>query len=79
MKLTLRRILVYAIALYTIFSLLSCDDDNLIGCDIVVGGYSQYNEIANRTFYYIRLESGGKVRVDEFQFNSFRVGDEICE
>jgi hypothetical protein len=79
MKLDFRRLLVYFIALYTIFSLFSCEKDEIVGCDIIVGGFSEYNPIADRTFYYFRVESGGKVRVDELTYYSFRVGDEICQ
>jgi hypothetical protein len=79
MKLTLRKTLVYAIAIYTIFSLFSCEKDEIVGCDIIVGGYSEYNPIADRIFYYFRVESGGKIRIDELTYYSFRTGDQICQ
>ena len=77
----MRKLLVYFIALYTIFSLFSCEKDSMDDCRIVVGGYTEFNTVAERYFFYLTVEYSDTTineSVDQKTYESYYIGDGIC-
>ena len=59
----------------------SCEKDSLYDCGIVVGGYTEYNAVGERFFFYLTVEYPDGIineSVDERSYFSYFVGDPIC-
>jgi|DEB0MinimDraft_10_1074344.scaffolds.fasta_scaffold05074_7 hypothetical protein len=55
----------------------SCSKEDLEICGEITGGYVQYNSIAQRDYFYFRV-NGQEVRVDQKTYESYFVGEFIC-